>query len=55
MELNIVEKLLGMTLLGTEWVLWLLLFSSIVSVAVMIERAWYYKRLKIDYRMFSES
>ena len=53
MDINIVEKLLGMTLLGTEWVLWLLIISSIISVAVMIERAMFYKRLKIDFRNFS--
>ena len=53
MEFNIVEKLLGMTLLGTEWVLWLLLFSSVVSVAVMIERFMFFQKLKIDFRGFS--
>lgn len=53
MEFDIVEKLLGMTLLGTEWVLWLLIFSSILSVAVMIERVMFFKRLKIDFRDFS--
>ena len=53
LEFDIVEKLLGMTLLGTEWVLWLLIFSSILSVAVMIERVMFFKRLKIDFRDFS--
>lgn len=53
MDINIVDKLLGMTLLGTEWVLWLLILSSIVSVAVMIERFLFFKRLRIDFRDFT--
>jgi biopolymer transport protein ExbB len=32
------EKLLSFTLVGAEWVLWLLLGLSVVSVAIMIER-----------------
>ncbi|MDY0058659.1 MAG: MotA/TolQ/ExbB proton channel family protein [Myxococcota bacterium] len=36
------------TVLGAEWVLWLLLFLSVVSVAVMLERWYYYTRRKID-------
>ncbi len=41
-QFNIVEELLQMTLLGTEWVLWLLLILSVVSVAIGIERAWFF-------------
>src|SRR5207247_2262916 len=37
-SMRITERLLGFTLLGSEWVLWLLLFLSIVSVTVMVER-----------------
>ncbi|MFN7130481.1 MAG: MotA/TolQ/ExbB proton channel family protein [Myxococcales bacterium] len=33
------KLLLGFTLLGEEWVLWLLIGLSVVSVAIMIERA----------------
>ena len=33
------ERLLQVTLLGTEWVLWLLIGLSVVSVALMVERA----------------
>lgn len=41
---NIVEQLLNMTLLGTEWVLWLLLILSVVSIGIIIERAIYFFR-----------
>ena len=36
------EKLLAFTLLGAGWVLWLLLALSVLSVAVMVERARYF-------------
>ncbi len=52
MEFDIVEKLLGLTLLGTEWVLWLLILSSIVSVTVMIERFAFFSKMKIDLPVF---
>ncbi len=41
---NIVEELLQMTLLGTEWVLWLLIILSVVSVAIAVERMWFFLR-----------
>jgi biopolymer transport protein ExbB len=37
--MRITERILAFTLFGSEWVLWLLLFLSVVSVAVMVERA----------------
>src|SRR5215471_18807913 len=36
--MRITERLLSFTLLGSEWVLWLLIGLSIVSVTVMVER-----------------
>jgi biopolymer transport protein ExbB len=33
---------------GASWVLWLMLFLSIVSIAVMLERAWLYWSLRDD-------
>lgn len=36
------RKLLGVTLGSAEWVLWLLLLLSVLSVAVMLERAIYF-------------
>jgi biopolymer transport protein ExbB len=37
--MNIVERFLGFALLGAEWVLWILIALSVVSIAIMIERA----------------
>jgi biopolymer transport protein ExbB len=37
--MRITERLLAFTLLGSEWVLWLLIALSVVSVTVMVERA----------------
>jgi biopolymer transport protein ExbB len=38
----IADKLLAFTLLGAGWVLWLLLALSVLSLAVMVERALYF-------------
>ena len=35
-------------LLGAEWVLWLLVALSIISVAIMIERGLFYARRRVD-------
>jgi biopolymer transport protein ExbB len=40
----IADKLLSFTLLGAGWVLWLLIGLSMVSVAVIVERALYFAR-----------
>jgi biopolymer transport protein ExbB len=40
--------LLAFTLLGAGWVLWLLLGLSVLSVAVMIERAFYFGRRRMS-------
>src|SRR5687768_14943835 len=37
--MRITERLLAFTLLGSEWVLWLLVALSVLSVAIMVERA----------------
>jgi biopolymer transport protein ExbB/TolQ len=54
MEFNIVQKLLGLTLLGTEWVLWLLIIASIVSIAIMIERIMFFSRTRLNFKIFAE-
>jgi biopolymer transport protein ExbB len=46
--MHITERFLAFTLLGAEWVLWLLIFLSIVSIAIMIERAWFFTTHRID-------
>ena len=42
------DQLLQFTGLGAEWVLWLLLLLSVLSVSIMIERAIYFASRRID-------
>lgn len=44
----IIQKLLNLTMVGAEWVIWFLIILSILSVAIMAERAYtfYKKRTK---------
>lgn len=44
--MNLTQKLLAFTLLGAEWVLWLLIFLSVISLAIAIERGLYYFSLR---------
>ncbi len=37
--MRLAERLLGLTLVGANWVFWLLIGLSVLSVAVMVERA----------------
>jgi biopolymer transport protein ExbB len=53
MGFNIVDKLLGLTLIGTAWVLWLLIILSVVSVTIMIERLVYFARMRLNFPAFS--
>ena len=46
--MDITQQFLNFTLLGAEWVLWLLVLLSIFSVGVMIERALYFASRKVD-------
>ena len=50
---NLVETLLGFTLLGAEWILWLLVALSILSVAIMFERFLYFQRIRFDFADFT--
>jgi biopolymer transport protein ExbB len=45
---GLVGVLLGLPIFQAEWVLWLLIGLSIVSVAVMVERAFFYRRHRVD-------
>src|SRR5687767_12160448 len=45
---GLVGTLLSLPIFEAEWVLWLLIVLSIVSVAIMIERAVFYHRHKVD-------
>ena len=51
---DLVQKLLGITALGTEWVLWLLIFLSIISFAVIIERGIFFYKIHLDIATFTE-
>ncbi len=55
MGVNIVDKLLAVTLLGSEWVLWLLLALSVISLGVIVERAIFYTRIRLNFAEFSET
>jgi biopolymer transport protein ExbB len=47
--MNLVEWLQSlMTNFGAGWVMWLLLVLSVISVAIMLERGWFYWSLRDD-------
>jgi biopolymer transport protein ExbB len=46
--MNITERFLGFALLGAQWVMWLLVILSIVSITVMIERGIYFFGMRPD-------
>lgn len=45
---GLVGILVSLPIFEAEWVLWLLIALSIGSVAVMVERWWFYRRHRID-------
>lgn len=44
---RLTQLLLGITLTSAEWVLWLLCVLSVLSIAVMMERAWFFSRHRL--------
>ena len=46
--MNLTEKFLQFATLGAEWVLWLLVILSVISVYVMIERALFFRSMSGD-------
>lgn len=42
--MDIVERLLKVALLGSSWVMYLLLFLSVISIAAMVERWWFFRK-----------
>src|SRR4051812_12087055 len=52
--MNLTELLLRFTFLGAEWILWLLILLSFVSVAVMIDRILYFRSRGIDVDLLGE-
>ena len=51
---GLVQKLLALPVFRSEWVLWLLLGLSLLSVAVMVERWIFYRRRKVDFDSLRE-
>src|SRR5208283_4959032 len=45
---DIVKRLLDVSLFHPAWVLWLLLALSLGSIAVMVERAFFFRKRRID-------
>ena len=52
--MDIVHTLNKLALAGGEWVLYLLLLSSVLSLAVVIQKAIFFYRNRIDWAGFSE-
>lgn len=44
--------LLELALVGVEWILWLLVVLSVISIGIMVERLIFYKRMSIDLLQF---
>lgn len=53
MDKELINTLVAFTHLGTTWVLWLLVGLSVLSIAVVLERAVFYWRIKLDFREFT--
>jgi biopolymer transport protein ExbB len=47
--MRLTERILGFTLLGSEWVLWLLIGLSLLSVAIMVERGIFLAAGRVDF------
>ena len=45
---GLIKTLIGLPIFQAEWVVWLLLLLSILSIAVMIDRARFYRKHAID-------
>lgn len=54
MSFDIVETLMGFTQMGAEWILWLLVGLSILSVAIILERVLFFYRLRSDFSGLSQ-
>lgn len=44
----IIEKLMKVALLGAGWVMYLMMALSVVSIAAMVERWWFFSRRNVD-------
>ena len=48
--MNIIETFKGFSLLGAQWVMWLLVMLSLISISIMIERAIYFFGQRVNIR-----
>src|SRR4051812_26956393 len=56
MNTNLVEHAKRlMTNFGASWVMWLMLGLSVVSIAIMLERAWFFYSIRDDIGSLSRS
>ena len=53
-HMDIVKSLLNLALVGGEWVLYLLIVSSILSLTIMIHKAYFFYRNRVQWDEFSE-
>jgi biopolymer transport protein ExbB len=47
--MHLTDRILGFTLLGSEWVLWLLIGLSLLSVTIMVERGIFLAAGRVDF------
>lgn len=52
---NIQERLTSFAMLGATWVMWLLVFLSIICLAIILERAYYFFQTKDDVAKLKEA
>lgn len=50
-----IDRLIGIAAVGPDWVLWLLLLISLVSVATIIERVVFFRRRRLRFVPFSQA
>jgi biopolymer transport protein ExbB len=51
---GLIGRLLGLPIFETEWVLWLLIGLSVISIGIMFERYLFYRRHAVDIRAVRE-
>ena len=52
--MRITERILGFTLLGSEWVLWVLIGLSLLSVTIMVERGIFLGAGRVDFEALAQ-
>lgn len=45
---GLIDTLMGLPLFEADWVVYLLLLLSVASVAIMVERFWFYRKHRVD-------